>query len=66
MLSAPTATAPWTTYVGIHLGTDATGSRRFLPGRKTVNGPTMADPGGASILDGTGTYATTLHTVHRL
>ncbi|MFJ1730802.1 NlpC/P60 family protein [Streptomyces sp. NPDC088254] len=53
-------------HVGIHLGTDTTGKRRFLSSRKTVNGPTMADLGGASVLDGTGTYATTLHTVHRL
>ncbi|MEH0423611.1 hypothetical protein [Streptomyces sp. B21-083] len=53
-------------HVGIHLGTDAAGKRRFLSSRKTVNGPTMGDLGGASLLDGTGTYATTLHTVHRI
>ena len=53
-------------HVGIHLGVDAAGKRRFLSSRKTVNGPTMADLGGASLLDGTGTYATTLHTVHRV
>ncbi|WP_330172715.1 C40 family peptidase [Streptomyces sp. NBC_01498] len=53
-------------HVGIHLGEDAAGRRRFLSSRKTVNGPTMADLGGASLLDGTGTYARTLHTVHRV
>ncbi|MFI2506743.1 hypothetical protein [Streptomyces sp. NPDC018972] len=53
-------------HVGIHLGVDAAGRRRFLSSRKTVNGPTMADLGGASLLDGTGTYAKTLHTVHRI
>ncbi|MFJ1674431.1 C40 family peptidase [Streptomyces sp. NPDC088251] len=53
-------------HVGIYLGEDAAGKRRFLSSRKTVNGPTMADLGGASLLDGTGTYARTLHTVHRL
>ncbi|MFC4332678.1 hypothetical protein ACFPC0_33915 [Streptomyces andamanensis] len=53
-------------HVGIHLGTDATGRRRFLSSRKTVNGPTMSDLGGASLLDGTGTYATSLHTVRRI
>ncbi|GAA3063028.1 NlpC/P60 family protein [Streptomyces glomeratus] len=53
-------------HVGIYLGQDAAGKRRFLSSRKTVNGPTMADLGGASVLDGTGTYAKKLHTVHRI
>lgn len=53
-------------HVGIYLGRDTAGGRRFLSSRKTGNGPTMADLGGASLLDGTGTYARTLHTVHRL
>ncbi|MET9381822.1 NlpC/P60 family protein [Streptomyces sp. NPDC002928] len=53
-------------HVGIYLGTDAAGKRRFLSSRKTVNGPTMSDLGGASLLDGTGTYATKLHTVRRI
>ncbi|MEU3255730.1 NlpC/P60 family protein [Streptomyces sp. NPDC006997] len=53
-------------HVGIHLGTDTEGRRRFLSSRKTVNGPTMSDLGGASHLEGTGTYARTLHTVHRI
>ncbi|WP_353944815.1 NlpC/P60 family protein [Streptomyces sp. HUAS MG91] len=53
-------------HVGIHLGVDAAGKRRFLSSRKTGDGPTMADLGGASLLDGTGIYARTLHTVHRL
>ncbi|MFE9920156.1 NlpC/P60 family protein [Streptomyces sp. NPDC005774] len=59
----PTATAD---HVGIHLGTDTDGKRRFLSSRKTIDGPTMSDLGGASHLDGTGTYARTLHTVHRI
>ncbi|MCX5398500.1 NlpC/P60 family protein [Streptomyces sp. NBC_00102] len=58
-----TATAD---HVGIYLGPDTNGKRRFLSSRKTVNGPTMSDLGGASLLDGTGTYATKLHTVHRV
>ncbi|WP_256104476.1 NlpC/P60 family protein [Streptomyces sp. ODS05-4] len=53
-------------HVGIHLGTDAAGKRRFLSSRKTADGPTMADLGGASLLDGDGTYAKRLHTVHRV
>ncbi|WP_405527570.1 C40 family peptidase [Streptomyces avidinii] len=53
-------------HVGIYLGADTTGKRRFLSSRKTGNGPTMSDLGGASLLDGTGTYAKNLHTVHRI
>ncbi|MFJ2788564.1 MULTISPECIES: NlpC/P60 family protein [unclassified Streptomyces] len=53
-------------HVGIYLGKDANGARRFLSSRKTGNGPTMADLAGSSTLDGTGTYAKKLHTVHRL
>ncbi|WP_141309621.1 NlpC/P60 family protein [Streptomyces spinoverrucosus] len=53
-------------HVGIYLGKDTAGKRRFLSSRKTINGPTMSDLGGASLLDGTGTYATRLHTVHRI
>jgi cell wall-associated NlpC family hydrolase len=59
----PTATVD---HVGVYLGRDAAGKRRFLSSRKTVNGPTMSDLGGASLLDGTGTYARTLHTVRRI
>ncbi|MFJ1895853.1 NlpC/P60 family protein [Streptomyces sp. NPDC088115] len=59
----PTATVD---HVGIYLGVDAAGKRRFFSSRKTGNGPTMADLAGASLLDGTGTYATKLHTVHRI
>jgi cell wall-associated NlpC family hydrolase len=53
-------------HVGIYLGIDALGKRRFVSSRMTVNGPTMADVAGASVLDGDGTYAKMLHTVHRL
>ncbi|MFJ4776545.1 NlpC/P60 family protein [Streptomyces sp. NPDC088762] len=53
-------------HVGIYLGLDTEGKRRFLSSRKTGNGPTMSDLGGASLLDGAGTYAEKLHTVHRI
>lgn len=53
-------------HVGIYLGRDAAGKRRFLSSRKTVNGPTMSDLGGPSLLDGTGLYARSLHTVRRI
>lgn len=53
-------------HVGIYLGKDTEGKRRFVSSRKTGHGPTMSDLAGASTLDGTGTYATKLHTVHRI
>ncbi|MEU6488454.1 NlpC/P60 family protein [Streptomyces sp. NPDC046887] len=59
-------TAATIDHVGIYLGEDPTGGRRFLSSRKTANGPTMSDLGGASVLDGDGTYAKKLHTVHRI
>ncbi|MFH8237199.1 NlpC/P60 family protein [Streptomyces sp. NPDC018321] len=55
-----------TDHVGIYLGADTADGRRILSSRKTVNGPTMSDLGGNSLLDGSGTYARTLHTVHRI
>ncbi|MFE4913673.1 C40 family peptidase [Streptomyces sp. NPDC056652] len=53
-------------HVGIYLGTDHADRRRFLSSRKTPDGPTMADLGGPSTLDGDGLYARTLRTVHRI
>lgn len=58
--------SPTLDHVGIYLGLDDAGRRRFLSSRKTANGPTMSDLGGASLLDGSGTYAKTLHTVRRI
>ncbi|MGW3660013.1 C40 family peptidase [Streptomyces sp. NPDC005151] len=63
---ADTADSGEIDHVGIHLGTDQTGQRRFLSSRKTPNGPTMADLGGPSTLDGDGLYARTLRAVHRV
>ncbi|MFJ7270745.1 NlpC/P60 family protein [Streptomyces sp. NPDC099050] len=53
-------------HVGFYLGVDADGQRRFLSSRKSCNGPTMADLQGSSLLDGSGTYATKLRSVHRV
>jgi hypothetical protein len=50
---------------GIYIGVDTAGHPRFLNSRKTPNGPTMGDLGGASTLDGTGTYATSLRLIRR-
>ncbi|MEV8398801.1 hypothetical protein [Streptomyces niveus] len=50
---------------GIFLGVDSLGRYRFVNSRKTPNGPTFGDLGGASTLDGTGTYATSLRLIRR-
>ncbi|MFJ6386899.1 NlpC/P60 family protein [Streptomyces sp. NPDC091972] len=64
--SSDDGVSPTIDHVGVYLGLDGDGKRRFLSSRKTVNGPTMSDLGGASLLDGSGTYARTLHTVRRI
>ncbi|MEU7135975.1 NlpC/P60 family protein [Streptomyces sp. NPDC046261] len=53
-------------HVGIYLGLDTAGKRRFLSSRKSSDGPTMADVSGPSTLDAPGIYADSLHTVHRV
>lgn len=44
-------------HVGHSLGLDSVGAARFVSSRKTVNGPTLGDVGGRSVLTGTGLYA---------
>ncbi len=53
-------------HVGIYLGTDSGKAARFLSSRKTVDGPTLGDTGGRSVLTGTGLYATSFRAVRRL
>ena len=53
-------------HVGMYLGPDASGARRFISSRKTVNGPTLADAGGPSLLTGTGKYARRFRAARRL
>lgn len=53
-------------HVGVYVGRDQDGRYRFASSRKTVNGPTISDLGGASTLDGTGTYARSLRLVRRI
>ncbi|GGU43258.1 hypothetical protein GCM10010289_75070 [Streptomyces violascens] len=53
-------------HVGIYLGLDSTGHHRFISSRKTANGPTMGDKGGASLLDGAGLYARAFRSAKRL
>ncbi|MFJ8313455.1 MULTISPECIES: C40 family peptidase [unclassified Streptomyces] len=57
---------PQIDHVGIYLGLDSTGRHRFVSSRKTANGPTLGDDGGASLLDGTGLYARAFRSAKRL
>jgi hypothetical protein len=50
---------------GIYLGVDNFGNMRFINSRKTPNGPTFGDLGGASVLNGSGTYTTQLRIIRR-
>lgn len=50
---------------GIYIGTDQSGNMRFVNSRKTPNGPTFGDLGGASVLNGSGTYTTRLRIIRR-
>jgi cell wall-associated NlpC family hydrolase len=53
-------------HVGMYLGVDSAGHHRFISSRKTIDGPTFADVGGPSRLDGNGLYARTFRAVRRL
>ncbi|WP_217213669.1 NlpC/P60 family protein [Streptomyces sp. AC550_RSS872] len=55
-------------HTGIYMGLDQHGKRRFVSSRKTPNGPTMADLGGKSIIDGTASdlYTDKLRVIRRL
>ena len=53
-------------HTGIYLGSDSSGRARFISSRQTADGPTLGDVGGASILTGTGYWATAFRAVRRL
>lgn len=53
-------------HVGMYLGVDVSGARRFISSRGTADGPTLADLGGRSTLDGTGQYAQRFRAARRL
>jgi hypothetical protein len=57
---------PQIDHVGMYLGTDTGGRHRFISSRKTNNGPTLGDTGGASLLDGRGLYARAFRAARRL
>ncbi len=53
-------------HVGMYLGQDSDGNQRFISSRKSINGPTLGDYKGKSILNGTGLYASSFRAVRRL
>jgi cell wall-associated NlpC family hydrolase len=53
-------------HVGMYLGVDAGGNQRFISSRKSINGPTLGDYRGTSILNGTGLYASSFRAIRRL
>lgn len=53
-------------HVGIFLGRDTGGNFRFISSRKSINGPTLGDYKGKSILNGTGLYAKAFRASRRL
>jgi hypothetical protein len=53
-------------HVGMVLGHDAEGHLVFVSSREEADGPTIGDAGGASRLDGNGSYAEALRSAKRL
>lgn len=53
-------------HVGMYLGRDLAGRPRFVSSRKSIDGPTMGDHRGMSVLDGTGLYAKAFRSTRRL
>ena len=57
---------PQIDHVGMYLGKDTGGNYRFISSRQKIDGPTMGDIGGGSILNGKGLYASSFRGVRRL
>ncbi|WP_367130384.1 NlpC/P60 family protein [Saccharothrix sp. HUAS TT1] len=53
-------------HVGIYLGLDDGGHHRFISSRERINGPTLGDVGGTSLLDDGGFYSTSWRSARRL
>ncbi len=55
-------------HVGVYLGPDSASppKHRFLSSRKSINGPTLGDYNGKSVLDGSGLYARGFRAARRL
>ncbi|WP_447006784.1 NlpC/P60 family protein [Saccharothrix isguenensis] len=53
-------------HVGIYFGLDSDGHHRFISSRERINGPTLGDVGGTSLLDDGGHYSTAWRSARRL
>jgi cell wall-associated NlpC family hydrolase len=53
-------------HVGIYLGVDNSNHHRFISSRERIDGPTMGDVGGTSLLDDGGHYSTAWRAARRL
>jgi hypothetical protein len=56
---------PQIDHVGMYLGQDTAGHYRFISSRQTIDGPTMGDIGGSSLLDGQGLYGRSFRAARR-
>lgn len=56
---------PQIDHVGMYLGKDTAGNYRFISSRQTIDGPTMGDTGGSSLLNGKGLYARSFRAARR-
>ncbi|MFC5105145.1 NlpC/P60 family protein [Kibdelosporangium philippinense] len=53
-------------HAGIYLGVDSDGRHRFMSSRERVNGPTLGDVGGTSLLDDGGMYSRGFRAARRI
>jgi len=53
-------------HVGMYIGIDENGTHRFISSRKSIDGPTLGDYNGKSVLDGTGLYAKGFRSARRM
>ncbi len=61
----PETHAPQIDHIGMYLGQDTAGHYRFISSRQTIDGPTLGDIGGSSLLDGNGLYARSFRAARR-
>jgi hypothetical protein len=53
-------------FIGVDVGVDVDKKHRFISSRKSINGPTLSDYNGCSVLEGEGLYARSFRAVRRL
>jgi cell wall-associated NlpC family hydrolase len=53
-------------HVGMYIGRDSAGDHRFISSRKTIDGPTFANVGGKSVLNGTTDFPVAFRAARRI